>query len=440
MSLHSTHPCAPETQPNDDRRVSTEGPTRLHLTVENVATLGADLDTHARAQAMADAAAEDSRPRRKGDKGQRRPRRARKERERGKEAVWAAVCPGSRPARHVIRWLRGIEALPEYQLARKDLKKNIRQFAQVLAQCPGFDPRSMTIMPLWERLQERYGYPKSTLISYMKRLHEWGVLGTVAKGRTAQFTPKSSGRNENEAAIYVLLERVAIDPVEKTWSPVPIRAVNNPPHTLREEDSKLQIEASSPLASSRRAAARLAVNDLMRSRKEPFWSPTTPQTAMNKDGRRAAERQAAAECQFRFFPLRDISTAHVAALIRPFLRAGWTVNDVLHALDNRPTTNARYHHDGATGVGNLGAWIKHRLRPWIRPDGTFYRSPSQKSESARIQHDAERAAFNARRAQALAEVQAERGTRTAQAGTGWRETYAAAFAAGLEMSQARGQR
>ncbi|MGP9504007.1 hypothetical protein ACT3TS_17560 [Specibacter sp. AOP5-B1-6] len=414
-----------------------DGPTRLHLTVENVVTLGAGLDTHARAQAMADAAAEDARPRRKSNNGQRKPRRVRKERERGKEAVWAAVCPGSRPARHVIRWLRGIEALPEYQLARKDLKKNIRQFAQVLAQCPGFDPASMTIMPLWARLQERHGYAKSTLISYMRRLHDWGVLGTVAKGRTAQFTPKSSGRNENEAAIYVLLERVATEPVEKTWSPVPTRAVNNPPHATREEDSLLNIESAPPLTSSRRSAARLAVDELMRSRKGPFWSPTTTQSPMTKARRRETERLAAAECQFRNFPLRDISTAHIAYLIRPFLRAGWTVNDILHALDNRPTTNARYHHDGATGVGNLGAWIKHRLRPWIRPDGSFYRSPSQKSESTRIQHTAERAAFNARRQQATDEAQSQRGSTTAQASPGWRETYAAAFAAGLEISQAK---
>lgn len=177
----------------------------------------------------------------------------------------------------------------------------------------------------------------------------------------------------------------------------------------------------------------------MRSRKGPFWSPTMTQSAMTKARRRETERLAAAECQFRHFPLRDISTAHIAYLIRPFLRAGWTVNDILHALDNRPTTNARYHHDGATGVGNLGAWIKHRLRPWMRPDGSFYRSPSQKSESARIQHDAERAAFNARRQRALAETNGAHGTAT-PARPGWRETHASSFAAGIEMSLAKKER
>ena len=424
ISVHA-HPLSPAETGLD---TPGDGPARLRLSVENLPALGAGLDTHARAQAMADAAGMEERPRRKPGNATRKPRRVRKERERGKEAVWAAVCPGSRPARHIMRWLRGVEALPEYQLARKDLKKNILAFAQILAQCPGFDPASMTIMPLWQRLQDKHGYPKSTLISYLKRLHDWGVIGTVAKGRTAQFTPQSTGRTENEAAIYVLLERTTNAPVEKTWSPVPTRAVNNPPHATREDESTHLIETATPLTISRRTAARSAVDELMRSRTEPFWSPTmTQKTPMKKARRRETERLAAAECQFRAFPLRNISTAHVAALIRPFLRAGWTVNDILHALDNRPTTDAKYHHDGATGIGNLGAWIKHRLRPWIRPDGSFYRSPSQKAESARIHHAAQRAAFTARREQA--HTHQPPGT-TSRPSTGWREKYAAEYAAG----------
>lgn len=56
----------------------------------------------------------------------------------------------------------------------------------------------------------------------------------VATGRTAEFTPKSSGRTENEAAIYVLLEKAEEEVVEKSSVPVPTRAVNNPPRTRAE--------------------------------------------------------------------------------------------------------------------------------------------------------------------------------------------------------------
>lgn len=416
-----------------------DGPTRLLLTVENVTTLGTDLDTHARAQAMADASASTS-ARQEAYKSGRKVRRVRKEQERGFNAVAAVVPEGYRPARHIVRWLRSIETLPQYQLARKDLKANIWRFANALARIPGFDPESMTIMPVWERLVNRFGFPPKSIANYFRRLRDWNVLAVVATGRSAAKTPKSTGRTENEAAIYVLLEPTPQKGVEKSSVPVPLRGVFNPPHATREEDSKLNTESAQPITSSRRAASRHAVNSLMRTRKEHFWAPNaTQKTPMTKRARREAERLAAAECQYRSFPLQSISTAHVAALIRPLLRAGATVNDILHIIEHRPTVDARYPHDGATGIGNIGAWLNHRIRPWTRTDGTYHRFPSQKAESERIQRNAERAAFNARREQALDEAQIQRGT-TSPMKPSWRETYAAAFNAGLKLGQTKNQR
>jgi hypothetical protein len=119
--------------------------------------------------------------------------------------------------------------------------------------------------------------------------------------------------------------------------------------------------------------------------------------------RREAERLASLELQFRSFPLQRISTAHVAAVCRPFPRAGWTVKDLKHAIDWRPNTDARYHHDGASGVDNVGAWLKYRLGKWVRPDGGFYRSPSQKLAAEQAQRVAERLAVQDRRDRERAE-------------------------------------
>lgn len=406
-----------------------KGPTQLHLTVENVTTLGSGLDTHAKAQAMADAAKGAS-AKQDAYKSGRKVRRVRKEHERGFNAVATVVPEGHRPARHIIRWLRGIEALPQFQLARKDLKANIWRFANALAQMPGFDPKSMTIMPVWERLVNRYGFPSKSIANYFRRLRDWNVLAVVATGRSAAKTPKSTGRTENEAAIYVLLETTPKKSVEKSSAPVPLGGVFNPPHVTRKADSKIQMESAPPITSPKRAAARLGVNRLMRTRKEHFWAPNaTQKQPMTKRARREAERLAAAECQFKFFPLQNISTAHVAALIRPLLRAGATVNDILHMIDNRPTTDARYPHDGASGVGNMGAWLRHRLNAWLRADGTFHRFPSQKAESERIQRDAERTAFLARRKAAEAEAQSRNGAESPTRPS-WRIRCASDYEAG----------
>ncbi len=377
-------------------------PERLHLTPENVAALGAGLP------GRDDPAADPGSPtgcrnRRAGRKGTHKPRRVRKTKERSNRAVWSVMPAGHKPARHIIRWLRSIQELPEFQLARKDLKANIWKFVNAVAQCPGFDPASMTIMPLWQRLQERFGFPPKSISNYFRRLRDWGAIAVVATGRTAAFTPKSSGRNENEAAIYVLLEKTEDQGVEKSSVPVPTRAVNNPPHARAREASELHIETASPHHSPKRAAQRREVNHLLLNRSEPLWDPNATTGAKTKRGRRAAERLAALELQFRSFPLQRISTAHVAAICRPFFRAGWTIKDILHAIDWRPNTDAKYHHDGANGVENTGAWLKFRLAKWIRHDGGFYRSPSQKRDAENIQRAAETRAATERRERARTE-------------------------------------
>ncbi len=392
-----------------------DGPQRLRLTPENVSALGAGLPSTAVADACSPATPRKSR---KGRKGKRRPRRVRKANERSNRAVWSVMPAGYKPARHIIRWLRSFQGIPEYQLARKDLKANIWRFVNALAQCPGFDPASMTIMPIWQRLQERFGFPPKSISNYFRRLRDWRALAVVATGRTAEFTPKSSGCTDNEAAIYVLLEPLETsesEGVEKSSVPVPTRAVNNPPHARAGEDSKLQMEAAPPLASPKRAAQRREVNHQLLNRKEPLWDPHTTTNAGNKRERREAERLASLELQFRSLALRRISTAHVAAICRPFFRAGWTVSDVLHAIFWRPNTDAKYHHDADTGIENVGAWLKHRLSKWTRPEGGFYRSPSQKRAAEDTQRLAERRAAQERRDR----ERAERGQYAPPAG-GWR--------------------
>lgn len=403
------------------QKAAERDPEKLHLTPENVAALGAALPRTEDTTADPDSPARRGK-RRAGRKGEHRPRRVRKAKERSNRAVWSVMPAGYKPARHIIRWLRSFQDIPEYQLARKDLKANIWRFVNALAQCPGFDPASMTMMPLWQRLQERFGFPPKSISNYFRRLRDWRALAVVATGRTAEFTPKSSGRTDNEAAIYVLLEPLETsetEGVEKSSVPVPTRAVNNPPHARAGEESKIHMEAAPPLTSSKRAAQRREVNHQLLNRKEPLWDPNTTTNAGNKRARREAERLAALELQFRSLALRNISTAHVAAVCRPFFRAGWTVKDILHAIFWRPNTDAKYHHDADHGIDNVGAWLTHRLSKWIRHDGSFYRSPSQKRAAQDAQRAAERVAAAHRRERDRAEI-----AQYAPPTMGWRDRVA----------------
>ncbi len=174
-------------------------------------------------------------------------------------------------------------------------------------------------------------------------------------------------------------------PKKRLWKKVayrcPLGLLITPPHARGDEASKPINDAASPHASSKRAAQRREVNHQLLNRTEPLWDPNaTTNAPPTKRGRREAERLASLELQFRSFPLQRISTPpHVAAICRPFLRAGWTIKDILHAIDWRPNTDAKYHHDGANGVENTGAWLAFRLGKWVRHDGDFYRSPPAKN-------------------------------------------------------------
>lgn len=418
---------------------SESGPQKLVFDAsrapESLLAISEALDTHARVQAMADAATQDpnSRQNRSKKRWNGKPRRVRVENERGPIAIAAAIPDGYMPARHVIRWLRYLEALPQFQTARKDLKKNIWAFANAFVQGRGYDPVSKTHMPVWERLSEQSGIPLRSLSRYFRRLRDWNLLGLVATGRSAEKTPRSTGKTKNEAAIYVLLEPLKSAEerrLEKSGAPVPKGYVFNPTHTHENQKTKLENATATPFASLRRAASRLAVNNLLRTRKEPFWpGNATTNHPMTRGERREAERLASAELQYRIFPIRNISTAHLASIIRPFLQAGWTVNDVAHAIDNPFEAGTRHGHDGATGITEIGHWLTYRLGFWIRTNGVPHRSPTQTRQAQAVHDRAQARAENERRQKRLS----QRGHLTT--GTSWRERFATEYANGLSQSQ-----
>ena len=108
-------------------------------------------------------------------------------------------------------------------------------------------------------------------------------------------------------------------------------------------------------------------------------------------------------------------------LLRDFLHAGWTAEDLLHALDTHPDTGPYAYATSAPGtrggLRNPAGWVLHRLRPWRAPDGTPVAPFS-------VTHAAAQAA---RRAEHLAQVTADRRATAAASGptAGYRATRAA---------------
>lgn len=272
---------------------------------------------------------------------------------------------------------------PALDRLRADRRATILAVADVVAFCA--DWTSMTSRPTWALLGARTGRSRATVARALATLREAGLLGVVATGRSAGYGPMALG-GQAEAAVYVLAVRSTLRLVDQAGDEheTPTRAAGSypPPGARGVRETAMTEPLRGPTLG---AAARPSV--LTPRRQEPLWPGSA--TARRKDERRSA----AAELQRRSFPLRRTSTAWIAATTREFMLAGWTVNDVLAAIDHRPDGSA-WAHDGATGVQQVGRWLAHRLTAWRDQHGTVLRSPSQ------------RAAADAAHARALAAARA----------------------------------
>ena len=104
------------------------------------------------------------------------------------------------------------------------------------------------------------------------------------------------------------------------------------------------------------------------------------------------------------------SSRRVRWLLRDFLHAGWTADDLLHALDTHPDTGPYAYATTAPGtrggLRNPAGWVLHRLKPWRAPDGTPVAPFSRTHVTA----------LAARRAEHLNQAAADRRATTAATG------------------------
>ncbi|MFI7582029.1 hypothetical protein [Kocuria kalidii] len=382
--------------------------------------------------------------------------------ERAKAVVLRAVPKGCRLARHVVAWKRAVLEHPALELMRADGRSNMAALVEVIALQQ--DPASRTWRTTWGWVAERLGVHEDSVGRMIRRLKDWGLLAVVATGRSAAYTPRATGKKQGEAPVYALTVPAppapAPTPAENTSEeaatvvdinvgPVPPKGVCSPPHARESLSPK---DAAAPRPSAKAAAQRREVQAALAKRTAPLW-PTHATVQPSKVGAarsdwKQAYRWAGLELQHHALVLRRITTAYAVAVAKPYFEAGWTVADVLHALDWTPA-GVRYTHDALTGIEHPGAWFAARLRAWTHADGTPHRSPDQRAAAEAEQRRAEAVAAAARYAarQAAAEAAVEGGevesvaVRSADevsvARRPLRERFAAAYAAGLAEATRR---
>jgi AraC-like DNA-binding protein len=330
-------------------------------------------------------------------------------------------------------WIAAVEEHPALVTARQDLRERLLRLARLLA---GASERgSLLVRRLtWERIAQHLQCSRPSVARLLRKLHRTGLLGRVARGRSAQFgTPDRNGELRAESAVYVLAvpSPAEVQPVDSG------DASETPPHlpvSSKNPSRATRVRAREVAAVGGIQAARASgrtltgtedrrmIEDLPAAHRHAFWDVhRVPET-------RVEMLAAAAEMRRRSFVLRRASLRAIRSAARDFWLSGWTVGDVLRALDQRPD-GTPWPHSGAQGVRSVRAWCCYRLRQWRDADGAPIPSVGerrarerelliarQEAASRQRLRDRERAVSNPRSASTLRMVeQAREAIRSASA-------------------------
>ena len=303
-------------------------------------------------------------------------------------------------------WLRAVEEWINNLDIRSDGRENRRRLARII----GFnaDWKTLTTNTLtWATISERTGMSRATVARHLLALHEAGWIGRVAAGRSAAAKQAAGWTGDdaflNDAPVYALTQPIDDTIVDINETPPTVSGYKEFPARAR--------EAGTPAGAATRPSPTKAADGrpstVPADRTLPAWpSHVTPSS---KDESVLAGREWAR----RVPALGKLSDKHLRFLAKDFFVAGWTVRDLITALDALPDGRAQGQfvegqwvpYSGADGIpaARLGHWVNWRLNAWRDSAGAVLESPTQqrtrRATAAKRAQEARRAAETERRQQ-----------------------------------------
>lgn len=352
--------------------------------------------------------------------------------ERSRLLVAASVPEGCVLAPRVSVWLEAVREVAEARGLRDVQVVTVVRVARGL--CDWVDGASRTTRVVNERVAELAGCCVRTVQRWLRRLEQWGLLGLVAGGRSARWAPLARSQDaegrvvlerRNEAAVRSLVVpegmaaaapalassssagRGPVDnegPAEpgcgSRCHPYPSLGILDPRTRAR---GGLGGKGLVPLrgAEAFLGAAARPGGRVRGDRQRAWWSPRRTRSTEE------AVLGLARELQERLRVLRGCSDRYVMRVIRPFFGAGWSVGDLVAAVDRRPDGSA-WPHSGDRGVREPARWLIHRLSAWLDGRGVPLASWRQERQAAHERAMAEREARMVARDAERARIAAQR--------------------------------
>ncbi|WP_224388543.1 hypothetical protein [Pseudonocardia sp. ICBG1293] len=335
----------------------------------------------------------------------------------GGEDVAAAIRGLPRTARH---WTHALRDSSWFQGLRSDVQRRLRALLTELARRA--DWTDHLTRPTWARLQETTGWSRASIAAWIATLKKLGWLVLVERGTThryrnlleRQITAQTSthadrrAQTGNRAAVYQLRlpdhaitelnTAAARDVARPLTETVDIPSATPSGAPLEPPSGSLHGESWTPTGftltegkSSPHTRARTIIHNKPPAGLRPSArTPRTPRSVRPvrpsppRQGRREGDwfdervpltrgEMLAAARQLRDDPLlARLSPRAIRAAVKAFWRAGWTNNDLRHALAHQPTLNGPsrpVERCPASQVRWPSGWLRHRLAPWTGPRG-----------------------------------------------------------------------
>lgn len=319
----------------------------------------------------------------------RRPSRAQETSER---IVARAIPAGAERPAHTDEWVEAFESHPVYEQARADRKRALRRCVEALVAVADYG--TMTARPTWEKLSRLVKKARRSIARYVQQLREMGLLAVVASGRSAAYAPVGEdGRRVNEAAVYVLCV-----PVKRSSMKDRVARIMGLRQPVVDESGTPPREAGLRESNKEIYPRTRARGGVSQSEEQKRLGCSVDQIRWNRHRvpvNRAQQLTAAWRLK-SLLPnvLGRMSDRDVAACVRDFFAAGWSVADLHHALEAQPDGRP-WPYSGAPDTKEphrVRGWLKFRLSAWRDDAGAPVVSRDQQERAQREKARQEREA------------------------------------------------
>lgn len=286
------------------------------------------------------------------------------------------------------QWLRLAQDEADRAQLRADARRNVLAVARVIGWSA--DKHTLRSRPTLARIINATGLTRRCVQHWCRWLEARGLLEVLEPGTTPQYRPTLLRRGH--AGNLAREWRLTVPPVEQSCTPPVVSDLEEDPPARARDNGVVHMDRA---ARGQPAEVKVKTEEARAARGLPVLPRTSSANLHDHPKTRSEALTAARALQDHSEELGQLSARAVRHLARPFVAAGWTPADVLHALDHAPGGR---RHGYTAAVRSASGWAAARLALWTGPDGVLPPSPSQlRAEAERIRV-AEQAARQARAA------------------------------------------